>query len=63
MTEPETTMPTYRHHLPQLADSAFLTHGGIETTLIHDHGYDLPDFAAFPLLDDPAHACVTAVRS
>ncbi|MGA8978628.1 MAG: homocysteine S-methyltransferase family protein [Pedococcus sp.] len=29
-----------------------LTDGGIETTLIFHQGLDLPDFAAFPLLDD-----------
>ncbi len=32
----------------------FLTDGGIETTLIFDDGLELPDFAAFILLDDPA---------
>jgi S-methylmethionine-dependent homocysteine/selenocysteine methylase len=52
-------MPTYRHHLPQLTDDMFLTDGGIETTLIYDDGFDLPDFAAFPLLDDAAgHAAL-----
>ena len=29
-----------------------LTEGGLETTLIFHHGVDLPDFAAFPLLED-----------
>lgn len=29
-----------------------LTDGGLETTLIFHQGLDLPDFAAFPLLDD-----------
>jgi homocysteine S-methyltransferase len=39
--------------LPQLAgDRVFLTDGGLETTLIFHRGIDLPDFAAFPLLDD-----------
>ncbi|MGE3621968.1 MAG: homocysteine S-methyltransferase family protein [Acidimicrobiia bacterium] len=37
--------------LPQLEADVFLTDGGIETTLIFDDGFDLPDFAAFPLLD------------
>ena len=38
--------------LPQLtADRPFLTDGGLETTLVFHHGLDLPDFAAFPLLD------------
>jgi S-methylmethionine-dependent homocysteine/selenocysteine methylase len=45
-------MPTYRNDLPQLADSVFLTDGGIETTLIFHDGLDLPEFAAFVLLDD-----------
>lgn len=30
----------------------FMTDGGLETTLLFLHGIDLPDFAAFPLLDD-----------
>jgi S-methylmethionine-dependent homocysteine/selenocysteine methylase len=47
-------MSTYRNHPPQLDADVFLTDGGIETTLIFDEGLDLPDFAAFVLLDDPA---------
>jgi S-methylmethionine-dependent homocysteine/selenocysteine methylase len=46
-------MTTYRDHLPQL-DAPFLSDGGIETTLIYDDGFELPDFAAFTLLGDPA---------
>lgn len=38
--------------LPQLADNVFLTDSGLETDLIFHHGYDLPHFAAFVLLDD-----------
>ncbi len=34
-----------------IGDRAFVTDGGIETDLIHRRGADLPDFAAFPLLD------------
>jgi homocysteine S-methyltransferase len=38
--------------LPQLtANRPFLTDGGLETTLVFRDGIDLPDFAAFPLLD------------
>ncbi len=38
--------------LPQLsAARPFITDGGLETTLVFDDGIDLPDFAAFPLLD------------
>ncbi len=47
-------MPAYRDHLPQLDADVFLTDGGIETTLIFDDGFELPDFAAFTLLDDEA---------
>jgi S-methylmethionine-dependent homocysteine/selenocysteine methylase len=44
-------MPLYRDRLPQLEADVFLTDGGIETTLIFDDGFLLPDFAAFPLLE------------
>jgi len=33
------------------ASQPFLTDGGLETTLVFHDGIDLPDFAAFPLLD------------
>jgi homocysteine S-methyltransferase len=40
--------------LPLLAgDRLFLTDGGLETTLVFHRGIELPDFAAFPLLDTP----------
>ena len=46
-------MPAYRHHLPQLdAARSSSTDGGLETTLVFDDGFELPDFAAFALLDD-----------
>lgn len=38
--------------LPQLHDRPYVTDGGLETTLVFHDGIDLPDFAAFPLLDD-----------
>ncbi|MBO3752003.1 homocysteine S-methyltransferase family protein [Streptosporangiaceae bacterium NEAU-GS5] len=38
--------------LPQLAGRPVVTDGGLETDLIYHHGVDLPDFAAFPLIDD-----------
>ncbi|CAN5777450.1 homocysteine S-methyltransferase family protein [soil metagenome] len=44
----------HRHHLPQLDGGLFLTDGGIETTLIFHEGLELPAFAAFDLLKDPA---------
>lgn len=31
----------------------YLTDGGLETTMIFHHGLELPEFAAFPLLDTP----------
>lgn len=37
-----------------MGDTLFLTDGGIETTLIFHEGLDLPDFAAFHLLAEPA---------
>ena len=43
-------MPKYRNHLPQLSGQLFLTDGGIETSLIYLQGFELPYFAAFPLL-------------
>jgi S-methylmethionine-dependent homocysteine/selenocysteine methylase len=42
----------YRNRLPQVDDAAFLTDGGIETTLIFNEGLELPHFAAFHLLKD-----------
>jgi homocysteine S-methyltransferase len=44
---------SYREHLPQLTGDLFITDGGMETTFIFENGLDLPDFAAFVLLDDP----------
>ena len=37
-----------------MGSGAFLTDSGLETDLIFHHGFDLPDFAAFVLLDDEA---------
>ena len=34
--------------------SGYVTDAGMETDLIFHHGVELPEFAAFPLLDDPA---------
>ncbi|MDJ0621904.1 MAG: homocysteine S-methyltransferase family protein [Desulfocapsaceae bacterium] len=44
-------MSTYREKLPQLDGRMFITDGGLETTLYFDKGYDLQDFAAFPLIE------------
>jgi S-methylmethionine-dependent homocysteine/selenocysteine methylase len=43
---------SHRDRLPQLDEGTFLTDGGIETVLIFQEGIDLPEFAAFTLLDD-----------
>ena len=44
-------MNRYRDELPQLSGRPFLTDGGMETTIIFKDGVDLPEFAAFPLLE------------
>lgn len=44
-------MTKYRFDLPQHRGGVFLTDGGMETTLIFQHGLDLPHFAAFVLMD------------
>lgn len=41
----------YRDALPQLGDELFLTDGGLETVLMFHDGFELPEFAAFVLLD------------
>src|SRR4051812_8584493 len=47
--------------LPQLDAPLFLTDGGLETCLVFQAGIDLPDFAAFPLLDtDEGRAALRA---
>ncbi|HEY8547791.1 MAG TPA: homocysteine S-methyltransferase family protein, partial [Acidimicrobiales bacterium] len=44
--------PTAAARLPQLAGRPVVTDGGLETDLIYHHGADLPEFAAFVLMDD-----------
>lgn len=44
-------MSKYRHDLPQLGHDFFLTDGGLETFLYFQQEIDLPEFAAFPLLE------------
>ncbi len=46
-------MSKYRTNLPQLSGDFFLTDGGLETFLYFQQGIDLPEFAAFPLLETP----------
>ena len=46
--------PTRRSPLPQLVgDDVFLADSGLETDLVFHHGFDLPAFAAFVLLEEP----------
>ena len=42
----------YRNALPQLSGGVFLTDSGLETDLIFNEGFDLPEFASFVLVDD-----------
>jgi S-methylmethionine-dependent homocysteine/selenocysteine methylase len=46
--------------LPQLDAELFITDGGLETSLVFQAGIDLPDFAAFPLLDSDGRDHVSA---
>ena len=46
-------MARYRARCRSSSGGLFLTDGGIETTLIFHEGLELPDFAAFHLLQTP----------
>ena len=46
-------MSKYRHRLPQLRNTLFLTDGGLETTLLFHDQVELPYFAAYDLLHKP----------
>lgn len=45
-------MPLHRDSLPQLNNQTVLTDGGLETVLLFQKGFELPEFCAFPLLRD-----------
>jgi S-methylmethionine-dependent homocysteine/selenocysteine methylase len=47
-------MSKYRNALPQLNGDLFLTDSGLETFLCFQQGFDMPEFAAFPLMEDAA---------
>ena len=47
-------MAKYRAALPQLDGGVFVTDAGLETVLIFHEGLDLPEFAAFTLLETEA---------
>lgn len=56
-----TEQSLYRNQLPQLHGETMLTDGGLETSLVFHDGFDLPEFASFPLLDDErGRAALTA---
>src|SRR5688500_9607264 len=50
-SEGEDMEPSRHATLPQLSGRPMVTDGGLETDLIYHHDVDLPDFAAFPLVD------------
>ena len=52
MTQRPAPTPTTTSAL--LSRGPFVNDGGLETDLIYHHGAELPEFAAFPLLDHPA---------
>ena len=41
-----------REFPPRLKDKFYLTDGGAETEILYKLGYELPEFAMFPLLDN-----------
>jgi len=45
-------MAEYRYNLPQMGNEVFLTDGGMETTFVFNDGIDLPEFAAFVLMQN-----------
>jgi S-methylmethionine-dependent homocysteine/selenocysteine methylase len=50
-----------QNHFPeQTKDILYLTEGGSETEIMYKFGYELPQFAMFPLLDDPDAAAAMA---
>lgn len=51
-------MTLYRNALPQLGDEVFLSDSGLETVLVFHHDVELPEFAAFPLVDQESGAAL-----
>ena len=47
--------------LPQLKGGIYLTDSGTETFLMYKRGFELPHFAAFHLLNDPAARAVMPI--
>jgi hypothetical protein len=53
-------MPRYRHALPQLSGSLFLSDAGLETDLVFNRGITIREFAAHTLLSsDRGRAALT----
>ena len=52
MTKGEKRLDRQHSTLPQLVGERLLVDGGLETTLVYRDGIELPDFAAFVLIDD-----------
>ncbi len=51
-TQPPARSAMYRKRLPHVSgERLFLTDGGLETTLVFHDGIDLPEFAAFTVMD------------
>ena len=47
---------------PRIENLVYLTEGGVETEVMYKWGFELPEFAMFPLLDNPeAHIVITAM--
>lgn len=46
-------MTGHRSFPPQQEGRFYLTEGGTETELLYRHGFELPQFALFPLLENP----------
>ena len=47
----EAIMSLTAYNTTKSGTRTYIMDGGLETTLIFDHGYDLPEFAAFLLLE------------
>ena len=54
MSAAGTPMEPRRVRLPHETDCLFLTDGGTETWLMCNQGFELPNFSAFHLMNDPA---------
>ena len=50
--------PSRAGGLLETAMTQYVTDGGLETDLLFNHGAELPEFAAFPLVDDPSGAAL-----